>query len=391
MWGIFGFSSAAGLVFLTLLPAIRRGPEYVRDNGSPWGWPLYPWTLFGLLALAVPARAFLLCWSMHLVNQGQLLFAPFFLVPFGLVAAILVMEIGLVSRLRAVHLVALALPAVMAVLAAAGQRADPINERFLDMFVSRLGGTPLFVTMGAAVAFYGYAALRGVSQAVPALTAALVAWAFVSPASQNLGQLVAPGAAPLLAAAALQLGLGLWGRISWNCLTGSLLALWALVVLAGGEGAVLRGPGAFHLVVAVLLLVGAAFDDLLAQILRNLGASLVLLACLASLIVWFEVPGRLPSLALGVYPLVMAAVIACYGYLLRHTLSFMVAGLVLTCWLAAAGWQGYLYLKQLVIGLDYIALSLAVFAVAVTISLGKSGSRWRWLGMRRDRGPSLLE
>jgi hypothetical protein len=53
MWGLFGFSSVAGLVFLTLLPAIRRGREYVRNNGSPWRWPLYPWTLFGLLALAV--------------------------------------------------------------------------------------------------------------------------------------------------------------------------------------------------------------------------------------------------------------------------------------------------------------------------------------------------
>src|SRR5256885_794869 len=35
-WGMFSFSSVAGLVFLTLLPAIRRGGSYVADNGSPW-------------------------------------------------------------------------------------------------------------------------------------------------------------------------------------------------------------------------------------------------------------------------------------------------------------------------------------------------------------------
>ena len=57
LWGLFGFSPLAGLLFLTLLPAIHRGPDYVRDNGSPWRWPLYPWVLFGVLALAVPARA----------------------------------------------------------------------------------------------------------------------------------------------------------------------------------------------------------------------------------------------------------------------------------------------------------------------------------------------
>ena len=56
LWGLFGFSPIAGLLFLTLLPAIHRGPDYVRDNGSPWRWPLYPWVLFGVLALAVPAR-----------------------------------------------------------------------------------------------------------------------------------------------------------------------------------------------------------------------------------------------------------------------------------------------------------------------------------------------
>jgi hypothetical protein len=41
-WGLFGFPAAAGLAFLTLLPAVRRGPDYVRDTGSPWPWPLYP-------------------------------------------------------------------------------------------------------------------------------------------------------------------------------------------------------------------------------------------------------------------------------------------------------------------------------------------------------------
>jgi hypothetical protein len=35
MWALFGFAPMAGLCFLTLLPAIRRGPAYVLHNGSP--------------------------------------------------------------------------------------------------------------------------------------------------------------------------------------------------------------------------------------------------------------------------------------------------------------------------------------------------------------------
>ena len=104
-WALFGFSPAAALIFLTLLPAIRRGSGYVHDNGSPWRWAWYPWTLFGVLAFAVPARSALLCWSMHHVPSAggePYIFGPYFLVPFGLAIAVVLLEIGLVERRRGV-------------------------------------------------------------------------------------------------------------------------------------------------------------------------------------------------------------------------------------------------------------------------------------------------
>src|SRR5207253_4754447 len=113
-----------------------------RDNGSPWPWPLYPWTLFGLLGLAVPARAFLLCYSMHLPEgaaQSDLIFGPFFLVPFGLAVAVLLLEIGLESRSKSVISVALAFPVGLLVLASMGHRIEPSYQEFLTMFSNRLG------------------------------------------------------------------------------------------------------------------------------------------------------------------------------------------------------------------------------------------------------------
>ena len=68
-WALFGFAPAAGLVCLTLLPAVHRGRAYVRDNGSPWPWAWYPWTLFGVLAFGVVTRSAMLCWSMHHVGR----------------------------------------------------------------------------------------------------------------------------------------------------------------------------------------------------------------------------------------------------------------------------------------------------------------------------------
>ncbi len=56
-WGLFGFATVMGGMFLTLLPAVRSGPNYVSNNGSPWRWPWYPWILFGVLGFGVCARA----------------------------------------------------------------------------------------------------------------------------------------------------------------------------------------------------------------------------------------------------------------------------------------------------------------------------------------------
>ena len=60
MWALFAFPALAGAIALTLIPAARRGAAYVAKNGSPWRWPLYPWSLFVLMSVCVcggPSRS----------------------------------------------------------------------------------------------------------------------------------------------------------------------------------------------------------------------------------------------------------------------------------------------------------------------------------------------
>jgi hypothetical protein len=235
LWGLFGFSPAAGLVFLTLLPAIRRGPAYLRDNGSPWPWPFHPWSLFVFLAVAVVGRSFLLCWSLHLLDgEGftQVIFGPYFLVPFGFALTILVLELGLVSRHRPTLLVALLLPVGLVVLAGIGHRAEPVYREFLGVFTARLGGTPLFLSLLAAAGFYLYAWLRGVPFATEGLTAAVAALAFARPDTLALADLRL--AEPMLLAipVVFQGILGLLRRDAWR-----------LVAVAGVGAAWLTGVG----------------------------------------------------------------------------------------------------------------------------------------------------
>jgi hypothetical protein len=375
LWGLFGFSSVAGLVFLTLLPAIRRGPDYIRGNGSPWSWPLYPWVLFGLLALAVPARAFLLCYSMHLLivvgaDRDQLVFGPWFLTPFGWALAVLLLEIGLTPRRQSVLAVALALPAGLLVFTQLGHRADPIYQEFLDLLTARLGD-PLSVALLGTVVFYAYAALRRVRLAIEALSAAFVAQAVVGVAGWQQGPFVLPAWVPLVAFASLQLGLGLWQRHCGRCLAGAA----GLIVLLGLTLPEVPFARAilFHLALAVILVLGALFDDVVGQVLRVVGAVLVLGACAAGLFASFDPPRTLSPWVPAAWSLLLALLLGGYGWWLRQWVSVLIAGLVLGLWLCSAGLFSYLQLREVVAGLDYIALSLVVFAVAVLVSLAKAG------------------
>ena len=73
------------------------------------------------------------------------------------------------------------------------------------------------------------------------------------------------------------------------------------------------------------------------------------------------------------YPPAMAAIILMYGLLLRHWPSMLVSGMVLVCWLVVTGWGGYSTLRKAIRGLDWMAVSLVVFVLAVLTSLAKSG------------------
>jgi hypothetical protein len=376
LWGLYGFGPVAGLIFLTLLPAIRRGPEYVRGNGSPWPWPLYPWTLFGMLALAVPARSLLLCWSMHLLDNSDrdaLVFGPHFLAPFGLAIAVLLLGIGLQARRRGPVAVALGLPALMVLFCLFGHRPDAIYGQFLEVFRDRVGGYPAFATLLAAGLFYGYAALRRAPLAMEAVTAALVALGFVGPATLAWGDWTAPQTAPLLAAGVLQLLVGILNGASWQVLLGSTVTVLAFSPWGAGMDVPYRAVVLGHLIVAAMLTIAALFDDPLALILRVIGTTAVLLACIVVLFAPLE-PFGVPAWLSLVYPLAMAALLAVYGLWLGEAFAVGGAVVMLLLWLASQSWVGYLMLRQAVRGLDYLAGSLLFLALAVFVSLAKAGA-----------------
>ncbi len=384
-WGLFGFSTAAGLAFLTLLPAARLGPNSVRDNGSPWPWPYYPWSVFVFLGVAVVGRAFLICWSLHPLvgsDMGRLIFGPYFLVPFGLAGSAVLLEIGLQSGRRAVQAVALAIPAGLVALAAVGHRDDPVYAGFLRAFELRLGGTPLFLAVLAAGGFYLYARMRRVPLAVDGLTAAVAALAVVGPDTLTASDLGGPLPFPVYVAGVLQLIVGMRRWNALRCLAGGL-AVAAAVAVAVPEAWPVRAAVGFHLGLAVLLGVGAAFEGAVGSTARTVGGLLILAASLG---VAANPPAGLPPSA-ALYPPVTVAVLAGYGRLLGHRPSVALAAVTLAGWFAVAGVRGYRSLRAEVAGLDYLVLGLALLPVAVLVSLYRSGALTRRFALGRPDSP----
>ena len=195
------------------------------------------------------------------------------------------------ERQRGVAVGALFVPLILISLTLVGHRSEPTYQWFLERFVSRLGGTPFYLTVLISAGFFAYAVLRRVPMALDALMAAMVAIAFVSPGTLDLTELVPPRMLPILVVAVSQTAIGLWRRSIGRSVVGSsLLVAVAMIAVRGTSAQSHPGPLAFHLTLIAALAVGAFFNDRIGQVLRTLGASMAVLGSLLVLTGRIEPP-----------------------------------------------------------------------------------------------------
>ncbi len=386
LWLLFAFTPLAGLCFLTLLPAIRRGPEYAGDNGTPWHWPWYPWVVFFVMALGVCQRSLYLCMSMHQAGGFDMIFAPYFLAPFVLAIGILLLEIGLVSKAKKVLGVAMAVPVIALALAGTGYVGNKVALDFLADFTQRLGGTPLYLALLAAIGFYLWAMLRRVPLSPEALTVAIALLAVVGPGTSGPATLVEPWGIPLLLAGSLQLAMGLVRRSSARCLLAAVACTAALSIeLRGTVFTAYWGIIPVHLLLAAVLILGMLFQDRFARLLRSAGAVLLVVVAGAATVAGPQLLPEAPRLLPTLYPLAAALLAFACGYLLARWLYFLAALGSLGISLLAGGWHLYAFLRPRVVGLDYVLGGLASLLVAGLISFWKTGVPQRWAAQRRAK------
>jgi hypothetical protein len=284
-WMLLLFPLAASVLLLSLWPAVRGGARYVAQNGTPWSWPLFPGTAFGVIAGAVGLRSYALAmtfgldgsiWKKYPGGRSivfDTIWGPYFLVPLALAILVLLLEVGLVSGNRRVVRRVTSFAPLMLLLAGPWSDGKVFRE-FFQVFVSTIG-SPLWWTCWILLAFYLWAWLRGVRLAAQLGLAAGALLVVVGPRTVDLDTLVQPRPWPLFMVGAILLAHGIRIRSSIGCTAAALVAAFGFWWLIPTTPIVeWRTLICLHLLWIALLVVGVSFADPFARLLRGAGAAL---------------------------------------------------------------------------------------------------------------------
>ena len=336
-WRVFLFPQCFALLLLMLWPAVRRGAAYVADNRTPWSWPLYPGSLFVVLAGVAAFRSYVLSLSFGPSPESDyaVIFGAYFLIPMLLVTAFLVYE-GARSAHRTNVMTGLlwCLPVLLLLAVPTGTSLD--FQRFFNAFTS-ICGSPLWLTAWALLFCYAAAWLRGQSGAYAGVIGGTLLLSMLSPDTRMLTQLSAPSPAGLLALSGLLFVPG-WRHASSRWLLGSLISMVAAVYV----GAVQLLPSewrlqlAAHVLLLGLLLLTVLMSDAFTRVLSHVAAGLMLY--LSFNVAANGMPVDLSRLAVSFY--VLGTTVVAWG-----------------CW-KASRCPAYLW----VVGIQFTQITLALFA-----------------------------
>lgn len=281
-WTVLLFPQVAALLCLTLLPAVRRGQDYVANNGTPWPWPWFPWTAFGVIGAAVVLRSYALSltfsqtgpiWMSPESRSGIVLdtiWRPYFLVPFVLAVLLLVLEAGLASgHRRVVHRVMLATPLVLLMAWPWGISAT--STEFLSR-VTQTAGSPVWLTVLLLIGFHGWALVRRVPYAQFGLLGSTLLLGLIGPQTVSVATVVSQPIPLFLVGIVLVLA-GLQRRSSAITLAAAVLmtcGLW--LILPASMLASYRATICYHVLLLTCLLLSVIQSDRLALALRHVGA-----------------------------------------------------------------------------------------------------------------------
>ncbi len=363
------YPTLGGVLALTLLPAVRRGPALAEPNGTPWRWPLYPWSMFVILAAGFVGRAYYLCQSFGIGGRDDHICGLYLFAPCLLAIAALILE----ETLRRGHRAAQAFVILCSffVVAVVFQVRDtPFGWQFWHELTDIIGCSWLHATICCLVAFHAWALLRGASGANWSLTAALICWAGNQPQATALFDGLYGW--PLLLFAAWQMATAVRRGQAARAFMAVLVGLWGLNVqwpsLDLGRH---HGLWLTHAWLLAAWLIALSFRDRSTRWVRHCGQ---LLIPLVAIHVWrhhadFAAPVD-QLLWYGHAPVLIACLLI-FHWLQRQPGDRLAAAFTSLLWLVVVGREPLVELRANWPGFDLIAGGAVTVLVALGISIRK--------------------
>jgi hypothetical protein len=173
------FPVLSSILFLFLIPAASQGKAAVKENPTPWRWPLCPWIIFGILWLCAGFRTYLMTISFYggkgvgPYSKLETGFNIYMLIPLVFAACVLLVEYGIANRKQWVQSAALVGPILFFLMAIPVLATPRPYYLFLESVLGK-NGSPFIFAAIAAVLFYIYALFRRIKYTEISLGAVLL-------------------------------------------------------------------------------------------------------------------------------------------------------------------------------------------------------------------------
>jgi prepilin-type processing-associated H-X9-DG protein len=389
--GIMGFELIASGLFLCLIPVARKGAKLFRDNGTPWKWPYFPWSFFGVLGFAVCCRVYMMSIS-FIPGKGvgpfsrlETGFDLYMIIPSLLAFAVLFSEHAKASKNLNAQKIVLAIPLLfyMTLFSGVLSRSWLYHESL--MALTGQSKTPFPVAAAAAIIFYAYAWVRRIKYADIAFIVSLTIPFMVDMLVGYLPSLGIPYSAPLFIFAVFFLVKSALHKTSiWSFMSVIFFMLSACVQFKGTWFASHYYALPLHILYAAFFAIGILYKDAFARWLREALAFLVPVVYLFVLLFSSRLAVGIPDfavwtyiMALTLFPFIAFFMVRSWKYIAIGLLDifFLIVCLTFKLYQTVSAWE--------IEGSGFIFWCGIAFAAALLISLFKGGVIQKYTGIEK--------
>lgn len=326
-WLLLLFPVVAAGILLLLLPAVWGGPKYVRNNGTPWKWPLFPWSMFFMLIVATIIRSYALCLTFgptgpiwHKLSGGGVgivfstIWGTWFLVPILWAILLLLLEGGIVSHSTTQRKWSLILAPAL-ILLAFPFGSSSVFTTFWDRMLTTVG-SPIWIATLLVILFYGWATLRKVSGAFYGFVSFFLLLAWIDPSTEQWPALIPQRAWPIALVGFGLLMKGFKEHSSFYQTTASAMLISSVAILIQQSSyAQWTTEATFILVWLTALILGACHRD-------DLGCFLRFVASTQAILIGYQILTRTMPLELNIgYRLLILVVLTGFCLLLAFVMK----------------------------------------------------------------------